>query len=576
MGFFAKLNGKISFAFSSTIWLIALIFVVACGKSEPAAGVTLLPPTETPVLPTATRTRPTHTPTQTPVAATNTPIPPTQTATPTPTKTVTPLPTATPETPDDLRLDVPLGNPPSIDGKLSPDEWSGARTVNLADGELLFMHDGTYLYLGIRSHVRGLGSICVDRGDRVAVLHASASLGTSIYERSSEGWERTRDFAWTRSYGSHLEREGWLASDANMGVGGEMEYQIMMPEGAMRLAVTYLKGDDFTSPTVWPAHLADDCRKIELLQGYAPTRMQLSPETWMTVVASTTPAPPATQMSTIAFDGDDGIYVMDVAAARAEGRDSRHLLVANAFGAAWSPDGAQVAFASNRSGNYAIYVMDADGGDPRQVTDDTLGGIGPTWSPDGAQIAFVTDQGGNWDIYVVNADGSDPLRLTFDSAMDGHPEWSPDGLHIAFTSERSGNPDIYVLNVADGGEPVNLTQNDAVDAAPDWSPDGNQIVFYSNRGGGAENIYIMDRDGSNVGQLTNSRAGDWHPAWSPDGSQIAFVSYRNHGDGDAEICVIDLAGGPESGDNRPQRLTYSPSHDENPTWRPIAPAQESE
>jgi dipeptidyl aminopeptidase/acylaminoacyl peptidase len=550
---------SIRFKASLTI-LIVLILIAACGQAEPTVA---------PVPPTATLAPSTPTPTRTPIPPTDTPIPPTETATSVPTETAIPLPTATPATPDDLKLDVPLGNPATIDGTLSPAEWSGARTVELANGELLFMHDGTYMYLGIRSDVPGLGSICVDRGDTVAVLHSSASLGTAIYEKSGEDWQRTRDFTWTRSYGSHLEREGWLASDVNMGAAGEMEYQIAMPEGVMRLAVTVLKETDFTSPTVWPAHLADGCREVRLLQGYAPARMQLSPETWMTVVASATPAPAATQMTMIAFDGDDGINVMDVAAALEAGRDIRRLLIDDAFGAAWSPDGTQIAFASARDGGrMGIFVMDAEGGDPRRVTDDTLGGIGPTWSPDGTQIAFITDQGGNWDIYLINADGSDPRRLTFDNAIDDHPRWSPDGSHIAFMSERSGNPDIYVLNVAEGGEPGNLTQNPAVDAAPDWSPDGSQIVFYSDRGGGAEGIYIMDSDGSNVVQWTNSRAGDWHPAWSPNGSQIAFVSFRSHQDGDAEIYVMDLAGGPESEGNRPQRLTYSPSHDENPAWRP--------
>ena len=219
-------------------------------------------------------------------APTATDLPPTPSATPGPTPTVTPI------APDDLELDAPMGNPPTLDGTLSADEWSGARAVSLDGGELHIMHDGVYLYLGIRSDVPGLGSVCVDRGEKVSILHSSASLGTAVYERDGEDWEQSRDFVWTNGTPSFLEREGWLASDANEGASGEMEYQIMMPEGALRLAVTYLKEPDFASATAWPAHLADDCRKIELLQGYAPARVQLFPETWMTVTASTVSAPP--------------------------------------------------------------------------------------------------------------------------------------------------------------------------------------------------------------------------------------------------------------------------------------------
>jgi Tol biopolymer transport system component len=73
-----------------------------------------------------------------------------------------------------------------------------------------------------------------------------------------------------------------------------------------------------------------------------------------------------------------------------------------------------------------------------------------------AQIAFVSNRSGNWDIYVMDADGGNPRNLTKNRHNDWHPSWSPDGKRIAFASNRDGNLEIYVMD-ADGGNPRNLT-----------------------------------------------------------------------------------------------------------------------
>jgi hypothetical protein len=200
---------------------------------------------------------------------------------------------------EDLTFDAPRGNPPSIDGTLSPGEWADARRIELASGELLFVSDGDYLYVGIRSEVLGLGSMCVCWDDEISVLHSSAALGTATYVGTGgDDWERTRAFNWTcrdtsqterarEARQRHLKEESWLASNGNMGEPGEMEYQIAMIDGKVQLAVTYLKGPNFNTAAVWPTTLEDACREIELLQGEAPDSANFAPETWMTVTAST-------------------------------------------------------------------------------------------------------------------------------------------------------------------------------------------------------------------------------------------------------------------------------------------------
>ncbi|MBI1927230.1 sigma-70 family RNA polymerase sigma factor [Candidatus Poribacteria bacterium] len=97
-----------------------------------------------------------------------------------------------------------------------------------------------------------------------------------------------------------------------------------------------------------------------------------------------------------------------------------------------------------------------------------------------AKIAFTSNRDGNWEVYVMDADGKNPINLTKHPAQDTNHSWSPDGQKIAFASERDGNFEIYVMN-ADGSNPVNLTKNPAGDASPSWSPAPNLAVSLKNR-----------------------------------------------------------------------------------------------
>jgi dipeptidyl aminopeptidase/acylaminoacyl peptidase len=85
------------------------------------------------------------------------------------------------------------------------------------------------------------------------------------------------------------------------------------------------------------------------------------------------------------------------------------------------------------------------------------------------RIAFVSRRDGNSEIYVMNADGSNQTNLTNNPADDYDLAWSPDGRQIAFSSWRNGNRDIYVMN-ADGSNQTRLTTNPADDNRPVWSP----------------------------------------------------------------------------------------------------------
>lgn len=222
-----------------------------------------------------------------------------------------------------------------------------------------------------------------------------------------------------------------------------------------------------------------------------------------------------------------------------------------------------IAYQSKAAGEkrWSVHVMNSDGADRTALTEGQSGFLSaPTWSPDGSRIAFVSDRDGDPDIWVMNSDGSDLVNITNDDAQDHSPAWSPDGAWIAFASVRDSLYwELYVMR-PDGSDVQRLTWwEDASDLSPAWSPDGTRLAFASKRDGNWE-IYTMDRDGSNLMRLTDHPADDTNPAWSPDGGRIAFASTR---DGYAEIYVIPIVGGEAI------NISNAPfSSEHGPTWSP--------
>ena len=238
----------------------------------------------------------------------------------------------------------------------------------------------------------------------------------------------------------------------------------------------------------------------------------------------------------------------------------------------------QIAFVSRRNGNAEIYVMNAAGGNQRRLTNNRHDDFRPSWSPDGKRIVFLSNRDGHvnehgWpipDIYVMDADRGNPQNLTNNPKADWDPSWSPDGKRIAFHSNREGrfNYEIYVMD-ADGGNLQSLTDNRNDDWDPSWSPDGERIVFSSSRAGHVEDkfgitdeIYVMDADGGNQQRLTENRNNDWNPVWSPDGERIAFAADRKGDFLKFDIYVMDADGG------NPQKLTNHRAWDSSPSWSP--------
>jgi Tol biopolymer transport system component len=178
--------------------------------------------------------------------------------------------------------------------------------------------------------------------------------------------------------------------------------------------------------------------------------------------------------------------------------------------------------AADSLANLDIYIGPCDGGCGR-VTRHPATDVHPAPSPDGARIAFQSDRDGNWEIYLIDITQSDdPVRLTDDPAADTRPTWSPDGSRIAFASERGGDRDIYVMDVDGSAPETRLTDLGSSANDPAWSPDGSRIAFSTVDETGFRQIYAVSADGTVTEALTDAALPSHSPAWSPDGEMIAF------------------------------------------------------
>ena len=106
----------------------------------------------------------------------------------------------------------------------------------------------------------------------------------------------------------------------------------------------------------------------------------------------------------------------------------------------------------------------------------------PRYSPNGDAVTFASNRSGDFEIYTMSANGLGTKRITNKRGIDMHPVFSPDGSHIAFTSNRDGNYEIYVMSAA-GGSARRITMNPERDDFACWHPGGKQLLLVSEHKG---------------------------------------------------------------------------------------------
>jgi uncharacterized protein YjdB len=194
------------------------------------------------------------------------------------------------------------------------------------------------------------------------------------------------------------------------------------------------------------------------------------------------------------------------------------------LGAAFSPDGSRIAFASNRDGNFEIYVADADGGNATRLTTTAANETEPAWGPDGAWLAYQSDASGAPQIWSMGADGSGQRALTQGPA-NMEPAVAPDGSVIAFSTIRDGNYEIYLM-APDGSEQQNVSRNPgAHERVPGWIDAGTVAYVREEREGRSATWVVMGHPLDGFPQpLTQPTMVVNDFAISPDGATLVIAS----------------------------------------------------
>jgi len=284
------------------------------------------------------------------------------------------------------------------------------------------------------------------------------------------------------------------------------------------------------------------------------------------VVSDSTPEP-SPGPGRLAFasnrDGDYEIFLVD-----ADGSNLEQITFNDTFDfdPDWSPDAEWLVYASSAGGDPEIMVMRVDGSEARQLTDNTARDADPAWSPDGQWIAFSSNRDGDFDIYIMRPDGSDVRPVTFNDRDDFTPTWSPDGRQLAYyvqNQDDESSADLYLISVFEGTPPRRLTDNTWLDKWPDWSPDGGTLVFTSAQGlePGQRALFTYDLQSGAVAPLMAATIFDDDPVWSRDGTRVALDSNRD-GDGFFDLFILDVRTG------NLRQITDGAANNVAPAWQP--------
>lgn len=220
--------------------------------------------------------------------------------------------------------------------------------------------------------------------------------------------------------------------------------------------------------------------------------------------------------------------------------------------------GSQIVFSSKIGRFKELFIMDMDGSNVRQLTQDRGLALSASWHPDGKKILYTSYRNRVPDLFRFDLSRGSFAQLSRGIALELGAEYSNDGGEILMSRTLDGESDI-VMASSEGTIIKTLTsRNGAIDVSPSWSPDNRRVAFCSNRGGGPQ-IYSMNSDGSGIKRISYVTS-DYctSPAWSPLGDKIAFVCRADRG---FQLFVANSDG------SQPMQLSSSGSS-EDPSWAP--------
>jgi TolB protein len=231
--------------------------------------------------------------------------------------------------------------------------------------------------------------------------------------------------------------------------------------------------------------------------------------------------------------------------------------------------GTHIYFVSDRTGNKEIWVMDADGGNERQITHLNSISQYPAVSPDGSKIVF-TGWAPNPRVFIFSVDPARDVRAfsqpEYLNGTHGAPSFTPDGKQILYSSSAPGlKPTdccrVFIANL-DGSGARPITSPGWADMAPKANPKtGGEIAFVSGRSGPGQ-IYVTNLDGSDVRRLTTGEGEAGSPSWHPNGQMIAYASTHGYATGGWNIFTMDVAS------QKYLQLTHGEGKNECPSWAP--------
>jgi TolB protein len=204
----------------------------------------------------------------------------------------------------------------------------------------------------------------------------------------------------------------------------------------------------------------------------------------------------------------------------------------------------EIAYEKDVDGNTDIYVIPAGGGVERKLTDEPRGDGMPRWTSDGKRIVFNSERTGEWQLWEMTAEGRDPRRLRTNTAREFQSDPSPDDRQIAFLSYVEGPEKLFVMDRASASARVLVDHGDVVLGNPHWSPDGKQITYSSNVRIGHQ-IYRVDVATGKESRVSGLTTGGCEPRFNRDGRKIVYVS-RGHMRPTSRLVEHELATGKET------------------------------